>query len=354
MSFLGYGSKEYADKRGREYFFDNAKFILILLVVLAHAISPLKTDMPKVKTLWTVINTLHMPCLIIISGYFAKGYIKNGVVKTQRLVTYIVYYLAAQLAVSLFEYYVLDYKNMARSVIAPRSSLWYLACLCWWFLILPYVTKLKPKYLFVASVLFALAIGYDTKAGDLMSITRAINHFPFFLIGYYFKKEWLFKFRNKWTQIGAVVVIAAITVLTFYNLDIIPSRIITSNFNYYNSNLQVLNSEYTMFLNRLLFYIVALILCACFLLLVPRGKAFFTRLGSRTLQVYILHRFLYLAELEYKWYEPFMSVKGFFAMSAIAVAVTFILALKPFEYPFKLLSKIRLTRLKNTESANKN
>lgn len=350
MNILGYLSKDYTDAKGREYYFDNAKFILIFLVVLAHAVSPLKSDMLKVKALWTVINTLHMPCLILISGYFAKSYIKNGVVKTQRLVTYIVYYLAAQIAVSLFEYFVLDYADtMARSVLAPRSSLWYLACLCWWFLILPYVSRLQPKYLLIAAFLFGLVIGYDTKAGDLMSITRAINHFPFFLIGYYFKSEWLFKFRNKFTQIGSIIILALASIFTYYNLDIIPSRIITSNYNYYNSNLKVLNSTYTMFLNRLLFYVIALILCACFMLLVPRGKAFFTKWGSRTLQIYILHRFLYLAELEYKWYEPFLSVKGFFAMSAIALAVTLILAQKPFEYPFKLLAKINLKRFERPE-----
>ncbi|MBQ9375513.1 MAG: hypothetical protein IJU04_04150 [Ruminococcus sp.] len=353
MNFLGYLSKEYKDERGREYYFDNAKFILITFVVLAHAISPLKSTMNTAKTIWTVINTLHMPCLILISGYFGKSYIKNGVVKTQRLVTYVVYYLAAQIAVSLFEYFVLGYKDMSKSFIAPRSSLWYLLCLIIWFLVLPYVSKLQPKYLIPAAFLMALVIGYDTKATkatDLLSITRAFNHFPFFLIGYYFKKEWLYKFRNKATQIASIIIIAGVTIWTYFNLDVIPSRIITCDFNYPNSELKVLNQVPIMFVNRILFYFFALLLCACFMLLVPRGKAFFTKWGSRTLQVYILHRFLYLSELEYKWYEPFLSLKGLVAMSAIAIALTIILALKPFEIPFKLLSKIKLTRFEKPDA----
>lgn len=353
MSIFGYRSKEYCDERGREYYFDNAKFILIFLVVLAHAISPLKSDMPIIKTMWTVINAMHMPCLIMISGYFAKSYIKkDGSVKTQRLLTYVVYYLAAQIAVSLFEYFILGDKNISRSVLAPRSSLWYLACLCWWFLILPYVTKLKPKYLLLFSVIFALMIGYDTKAGNFMSVTRAINHFPFFLIGYYFKKEWLFKFRNKLTQLASIIIIAVISILTYLNLDIIPGRIITSNYNYYNSQLKILNTHATMFLNRVIFYVVALILCACFMLLIPRGKAVFTRFGSRTLQVYILHRFLYLADLKFEWYAPLKSsYSGFLIMCLIALAATIILSLKPFEYPFKLLAKIKLKRFKRDDCA---
>ena len=357
MKFLGYFSKDYADEKGREYYFDNAKFILIVLVVLAHFTSPIKTDYRKVKALWTVINTLHMPCLIMISGYFAKGYIKNGVVKTQRLVTYVVYYLAAQLAVSLFEYYVLGYADtMARSVVAARSSLWYLVCLCWWFAILPYVYKIKPSILLPAAVVIALLFGYDTEAGNLLSVERAVNHFPFFLIGYYFKKEWLFKFRNIKTQIAAVLILVLTGAAAFYCLDMIPSRTITSNYSYYNSafhtmdpQLPFFSENYLWFLNRLFFYIAAIVLCACFMLLVPRGKAFFTKFGSRTLQVYILHRFLYLAELEYEWWLPFNSKTGFFVMAGISIAVTLVLSLKIFEYPFKWLGKISLKKFEKKD-----
>ncbi len=355
MSLFGYASKEYHDERGRDYFFDNAKFILIFLVVLAHATSPLKTvggtDMKGIKTIWTIINTLHMPCLIFISGYFAKGYIKNGVVKTRRLVTYVVYYLAAQLFVSLFEYYVLGYSaTMSRSVFAPRSSLWYLMCLIWWFGFLPYIYKLKPSFIIPASFIVAFLIGYDTKACDFLSVARMVNHFPFFIIGYYFKKDWLFKFRKLPIQIAMLAVSFGISVWAYFNIADIPSRIITSNFNYYEANLKYLDTEPLMFLNRLIFYIIAGIFCFTFLLWVPRGKAFFTRFGSRTLQVYILHRFLYLAELEYQWYKPFVGTRtGYIEMCLIALALTLILSLKPFEYPFKWLSKINLKRFEKSE-----
>lgn len=343
MSLLGYASKEYTDDKGRDYFFDNAKFILIFFVVLAHAVSPLQYTMPAVAAVWKVINTLHMPCMIFITGYFGKSYIKNGVVKTQRFVTYMMYYLAAQTAVTLFEYFVLNDHNIGKSFFFPRSSLWYLMCMLWWFGLMPYYYKIKPKLLLPFAFLCALACGYDNKAGDFLSVLRVVNHFPFFLAGYYFKKEWLFKFRNIFTQIGAAVIAAAMLVWTYFNLDVIPNKIITSNFSYYDANLKTMTSMSTMFLHRICFYLAAFLLCACFLLLVPRGKAVFTRFGSRTLQVYILHRFLYLSENKFGWYEPFLgSYKGALEMAGIALAVTLILSLKPFEYPFMLLGKIRL------------
>ncbi|WP_295155888.1 acyltransferase family protein [uncultured Ruminococcus sp.] len=343
MSLLGYASKEYKDEKGRDYFFDNAKFILITLVVIAHAISPLKADIPEINTFWKMANTLHMPCMIFITGYFGKSYIKNGTVKTQRFVTYMVYYLAAQIAVTLFEYFVLKDYKIGKSFFFPRSSLWYLMCMLWWFGLMPYYYKIKPKLLLTFAFLAAFACGYDNKAGDFLSVLRVVNHFPVFLAGYYFKKEWLFKFRNKITQACAAVIMAGMAVWTYFNLDRIPNKIITSNFSYADSDLVSMTSTPTAFLHRVCFYLAAFVLCACFLLLVPRGKAVFTKMGSRTLQVYILHRFLYLAETAFLWYEPFEgSLKGALEMAAIGFAVTIILAQKPFEYPFMLLGKITL------------
>jgi len=62
----------------RNNFFDNAKFILIFLVVFGHLISPLKEQDGILFTLYTVIFLFHMPAFILISGYFAKGYKKKG------------------------------------------------------------------------------------------------------------------------------------------------------------------------------------------------------------------------------------------------------------------------------------
>ncbi len=91
--------KRYADAQGRLYFYDNAKFILIFLVVLGHAISPFKSNGPGHEFfyfLWRIINALHMPCLIFISGFFAKKYIRpDGSINVQRPFTYIIYYLVA-------------------------------------------------------------------------------------------------------------------------------------------------------------------------------------------------------------------------------------------------------------------
>ncbi len=350
MKFLGYFSTDYADAKGREYYFDNAKFILIFMVVWAHALSAFRSSVHEADMLWTVIYTMHMPCLIMISGYFAKSYVvADGRIRTQRVFTYIIYYLAAQLSVSLFEYFVLGTTDMPKSILHPRSSLWYLLCLVMWFIILPYIARLKPVVAMLLAVLCALAIGYDTAVGNFLSMSRAISHFPFFLVGYYFKKEWLFKYRNIYSQIAAVLVVIMFLILGYFYPDMIPERIMMGNYNYYSAELINFTELPLMFINRVIFFVAALMLCFSFMLLVPRGKAFFSKLGSRTLAVYILHKFIYLSYMHYKWYQPFLSRKGMLLVTVIVAAITVVLSLKPFSIPFELLAKIKISRWEKPE-----
>ena len=346
---------KYADERGREYFFDNAKFILIVLVVLAHSIAPLKDSHDTAKAIWILLNSFHMPCFIFMTGLFSKSYIKkDGAVNHQRLFTYIMYYLFAQVAMTLFEYFVLGYKDIDISIFVPRPALWYLMCMILWFTILPYVSRIKIPVIIICGFLFGMLVGYDTRVGGFLSLCRAVTHFPFFIIGFYFKKEWLFKYRNKWTQLLSALVLVGFLTFAYFKFDIIAGRILECSYAYSSAKLKIFTEFPIRWINRLIFYIVAIILCTAFLMLVPRIKTFFTRFGSRTLQVYILHRFLYFCETEYEWYKlPFFDNYGVYKMMAIAVVITFILSLKPFEYPFKWIAKIKLNPFLKTEHQTK-
>src|SRR5690606_18416852 len=57
----------------RDSFFDNAKLLLIILVVMGHMIEPLAGGQ-TLKPLYMLIYSFHMPLFILISGYFSKNY----------------------------------------------------------------------------------------------------------------------------------------------------------------------------------------------------------------------------------------------------------------------------------------
>lgn len=358
----------YKDSKGREYFYDNAKFILIFLVVLAHAISPFKSMSATpldgaFMYLWRVINTMHMPCLIFISGFLAKKYIRpDGSINVQRPFTYIVYYLAAQFTVGAFEVFVLG-DSISKSVLAPRSSLWFLVCLIWWYLLLPVIDKIDPKIMLTIAVLFGLLIGYDQKVSNLMAMSRMIVHFPFFISGYYLsagKMQFLFTKKAKLLSIPALALSLGSQVLVAWlfradgGLNFSINSFITCDRSYFAIFKDDINPVF-WFLPRVWFYLCAALLCFGFLVWVPRKKNIFTLFGARTLSVYILHRYLYLAYLEFKWYNfhwlPFeiSATTAGIVMIFVSAVLTIVLSLYPFYLPFELLGRVKVKPLLKKE-----
>jgi len=342
---LLYDKNSLSDDKGRLYYFDNAKFILIFLVVLAHALSPLQSSSAFVKVLWSVINYFHMPAMIFISGFFAKRYIsKSREIKVQRVATYIILYLAAQISVAVFEAAVLG-ARFSPSLMAARSSLWFLQCLIAWYVMLPILDYFTPKAVMIGFTMFGLLIGYENGAANFLAISRVFVHLPFFMAGYYIKQEHIEKlYTRKFKWIALAVFAAVITICAIWPKTAI-SAIITCNTPYSKIRALALVPRALQWSARLWFYVLAAALIVGFLAIVPRGKAAFTGLGKETLSVYILHRFLYLAHLQYQWYLPFASPGGIALLCMIALVVTVVFSLKPFTAPFHWLQNIKVSRL---------
>ena len=65
-----------APQKVRDPFFDNAKFVLITLVVIGHAYTSLRHESEFIKSAYFLIYSFHMPLFILISGYFTKNFNK--------------------------------------------------------------------------------------------------------------------------------------------------------------------------------------------------------------------------------------------------------------------------------------
>jgi len=340
-----YDKNATSDDKGRLYFFDNAKFILITLVVLAHTISSLRASSVFVNTLWAVINYFHMPALIFISGFLAKRYIsKSREIKVQRVATYVILYLAAQVCFFLFQRFALG-ANITFGLMAARPALWFLQCLIAWYVMLPVLDYFKPAHVMAVSVVFGLLIGYQDSAAHFLSISRMFVHLPFFMAGYYIKQQHLDKLRSWKFRVAGGGVFAAVAAISAIFPWTVLGNLITSNTPYSKIKPLSILPQSLWWTSRVWFYVVAAALIISFLALVPRGKAVFTKLGKETLSVYILHIFLYLANRQYKWYLLFDSPGGIALLCLIALALTVILSLKPFTLPFHWLQRIRV-RLK--------
>ena len=223
--------------------------------------------------------------------------------------------------------------------------------------LLPLLDRFKPKYVMIFAIFLGLFCGYDARINNFLAFSRMMVHMPFFMAGYYMSADSikkLFTAKAKLLSIPALAVpLGAFLLLAFSKAPLAEaisksaSRIITCSYNFWD--MPALKdysiNPLTWWLLRLGFYVCAALLFYGFMVWVPRSWTCFSRLGSRTLQVYILHRFLYLADLKYEWWKPFNSTAGIWAMAGIALLTTVILSLKPFDVPFNLLQGIKVKAL---------
>ncbi|TXC91548.1 acyltransferase family protein [Metabacillus litoralis] len=305
----------------RMNYFDNAKFLLIFLVVFGHVIQPFIGNNVHIMNLYKFIYTFHMPAFILISGYFAKGFKRKGYLITisKKL---ILPYLIFQVIYSL--YYVLIEKSatMTMNPLEPNWSLWFLISLFFWNLTLYFFTKFRPIYVIISAFTLGIIVGYEDAINNFLSLSRTFVFLPLFLIGFYLKLEHFKAITKPQIRIFALILLTLIFNL-YYHVNFNYEWLFGSKSYSHFETTSLLSA-----LSRVIFYSASLVTTICFLSLVPRKRAFFTKWGTRTLYVYLLHGFI-IQFMRYseivKWLEPYQSVILFTILSFL---ITIILSTK--------------------------
>ena len=168
--------------KSRNYFLDNYKALLIVLVVAGHFIEPCSDNHPILQSLKWVIFSFHMPAFIFISGYFSKKKMSFEKLVQKLVIPYLVYEMIYYLL-----YVFVIHKDTGLYLNRPKFSLWYLMALFFWRIATPYIRKI-PGNIFIA-ITAGLLIGF-TQLGNFFSIPRTLFFYPFFLAGYYFQEDW--------------------------------------------------------------------------------------------------------------------------------------------------------------------
>ena len=185
----------------RSYYFDNGKFLLIFFVVLGHLITTYR-DHQTFNALYNTIYTFHMPAFILISGYFAKSiFTKDYFQKLAKKL--LLPYAIFQIIYTIMYYFLLDQDTFVIDLFNPQWSLWFLLSLFSMYVMLPLFTKMKKGLSLIMAVAIALIIGYVDFIGDYLSLSRTLVFFPYFLLGFYLKKEHFIKISSKRNVIPA-------------------------------------------------------------------------------------------------------------------------------------------------------
>lgn len=323
---------------------DNARFLCVTLVVVGHGIQRLTADSDTALTVYLFIYAFHMPAFAIISGYFSTARPPTPRRMKRVLTDLVIPYLVMETIWSLVKFLVEGSGGFNPS--KPSWTLWFLLALAIFRLILPYLAMFRWPLLL--AVIFSLGVGYLDNVGSTFSLSRAIGIMPFFILGWK-ARQWRVVERWQslgpaagWVRLGAVAVLAgwlwatAAFIQTWRDIDL-------RYWFFYDDSYSGLGLEsWWAGLIRLCLIVLAVVLCAAFLSLVPRRAGWMTELGQATMYIYLLHSFVLYPLRESGFLGGEHASTAWLALMIVAsVAISIVLASGPVRRVFRPLIEPR-------------
>ncbi len=268
---------------GRDPWLDNARFILIALVVFGHSLEPLLGAHPWLADGYRFVYTFHMPAFAFLSGAVSHAEVDG---KLLRSVTFRLLwpYLVFQGLYALAAMSPAWPDGGPGSITTPYWLLWYLVSLACWRMLLPLFAHLRSPLLIALAV--AVVTGCFGDIGYYLSLSRTLVFFPLFLMGWLWAPRW----RNRsgtwparWLAAGTLAAVGAAIV------RIGPDpRWLYGSYGYAALGADPLPGMAW----RLLLLGAAAACTLAFLALVPRRHTVVSGPGSRSLGAYVLQGFV--------------------------------------------------------------
>ena len=319
----------------RDSFFDNAKFILIFLVVFGHIISPYRANDEWLVSIYHFIFIFHMPAFILLAGHFSTNFHKKGYY-VKIITRLLVPYLILQTIYTLFYSQLYADSSMTLEYFTPRWAMWFLLSMIAWKLMLPLFGKLQARYSIPLAILLGVVIGFVDIPERFLSLDRTFYFFPFFLIGYYLTRTDLFeKLKNgayRGYATAFLVVLFAAIYVWLGGID--GASILYGTYTF---------SSLTDLLIRIGIYAGSMLVTIAFFALVPKEKYIFTGIGRRSFYVYILHGFIIKWFFETSFGQAVNSPAGYMLLLVLSILVTVITGnkyvVKAIQTPFGYLKE---------------
>ncbi|MFI5871725.1 acyltransferase family protein [Streptomyces sp. NPDC051445] len=322
----------------RDAFFDNAKYLAIVLVAVGHAWEPLKGDSRVLQAAYMLVYAFHMPAFIVISGFFSRSF-DGSPGRLKRLITGVaVPYVVFETAYPIFRRYVDHTPTQDISLLDPWYLTWFLCALFIWRLTTP-VWKLVRHPLPLALGIAMLA-SVTPAIGDDLDLQRVLQFLPFFVLGLCLEPRHFRLVRRRPVRIAAVPVFALALAFTWWAVPRMNGAWL-----YHRDSAQELGAPWWAGpVMQLALFGCSLLLTACFFSWVPGRTMWFTALGAGTLCGYLLHGFL-IKTADYRgWFDhpALHRPLGEIAVSvAIAAAVT-LLCTPPVRRAFRFVLEPRM------------
>ncbi len=310
--------------KARDPFFDNAKFLAILLVVVGHTIVGLRSKVPAAEALYLFIYAFHMPLFVVVTGYFSRSF-GRAEGKTRKLVATVgAPYVVFEIIYSLWEWHFNHKAHLTISLFDPIYLTWFLLALFLWRLSTPFWQQVRWPLAIAVGVSL---LGYTGPLSNHLDMHKVLGLTPFYVLGLCLRPEHFDLVRGTRARIGGTLVLIGGFLVAWWAKD----RMNYQWLYWWDSNKELGVGNLTGTAMHLALMGAAFVLLFAFLAIVPRRRAWFTALGASTLYAYLLHGLVIKFIQFHDWdhLAPLQSVWGLLGMVAFALVLGTVLCTGP-------------------------
>lgn len=317
---------------------DNLKGLLIFLVVFGHSLELFKDEYFITQVLYVFIYLFHMPAFVFVSGYLSKN------VDKARQTAFTTFFLPFLLFNILWNGIaaIVTWDLDKFSFITPGWALWYLMSMFLWKISLKDLVRIK--YIVPISFIVGLGAGIFGEFNGILSLSRTLVFFPFFLIGYFTSEDRFFKLKKPSRFFSCGIILLALSFAIF----ICYFKVFPVEFLYGSDSFQTYTVPIWLgLISRALLYIIGFSFVFVLANTMTAQNTFFSKIGRNTLPIYILHTYLLCIPIAINYFIPSMWIRLFICLVS-AMGITYVLSRNTTERYFrKFLASALALFLKN-------
>jgi fucose 4-O-acetylase-like acetyltransferase len=327
------------DVGGRDPWFDNAKFGLIILVVVGHVIGTFRSEVTGAGTLYLWIYAFHMPAFVFIAGFFSKGTHPSNRRLTSMFTQLLVPYVVFQTLFALWTWRA-EGASFEVRYFTPYWIMWFLLAVFIWRMAAPLLQRLR--YPLSTSVGVALLAGLLADVDRYLTLHRVLALLPYFVLGLVVQPHHLMVLRR-----GRHRIVLALAVLTlalpaaWWASDNLTVRWFYHRTPYVDLGPSMIEAMAT----RGVLLIAGVGMGAAFLALVPQRRSWVTPLGEASMYPYLLHGFSVLALSTTGIAQLITTIPSATAAVLLAIGATILMSIRPVRWLAKPLVAPPVTAL---------
>lgn len=269
----------------RDYSIDNIRFFLILSVVFAHLLE-VCTPFVGSEIIYKCIYSFHMPAFIFLFGYNVKYSPKKIVYR------WCLPYVIFQCIYIIFAKSVL-HTHADFQFTTPYWLLWYLLACIFYQLLLPLfdtTDKSRQILALLCAFLLSFLVGYENDVGYYLSLSRFFVFQPWFLLGYYSKKNNLLQRCSTHSLIQVLILFVSVTsiVVLVPIVQTIPRGLLYGSYSYSACR----GTIWMRGIASLISFFVILFLFVGLKPYIGKQLILVTSIGQNTWPIFLLHGFV--------------------------------------------------------------